>query len=143
MTGAAGRRASHEVEEHTSELQLRLEAGSLPDLLAEAGRALARLQLGESEEEERNGSWREIEVSASDPAALLVEWLNELIYLAETERWVATEFRFAEADERSLRVRARGVPVASPRGLVKAATLHGLRVAPVPGGYEGEVILDV
>ena len=50
---------------------------------------------------------------------------------------------FADADERSLRVRARGVPVPSPRGLVKAATLHGLRVAPVPGGYEGEVILDV
>jgi len=139
----AGRPASHEVEEHTSELQLRLGAGSLADLLAEAGRALARLQLAESAAADRNGTWREIEVTASDPAALLAEWLNELIYLAETERWVATEFRFAAADERSLRVRARGVPVASPRGLVKAATLHRLRVAPVPGGYEGEVILDV
>ena len=140
---AAGRRASHDVEEHTSELQLRLEAGSLSDLLAEAGRALARLQLGEAVVEERNGTWREIELTAPDPATLLVEWLNELIYLAETERWVATEFRFADTDQRSLRVRARGVRLASPRGLVKAATLHGLRVAPVPGGYEGEVILDV
>ena len=143
MTGAAGGPASHEVENHTSEIQLRLQAGSLPDLLAEAGRALARLQLRGTEGEGGNGSWREIEVTASDPAALLAEWLNELVYLAETERWVATEFRFAAADERSLRVRARGVPVASPRGLVKAATLHGLRVEPVPGGYEGEVILDV
>lgn len=143
MRHAASRPASHQVEEHTSELQLRLEAGSLPDLLAEAGRALARLQLGDSPAEERNGTWREIEVTASDPATLLAEWLNELIYLAEAERWVATEFRFAAADERSLRVRARGVAVASPRGLVKAATLHGLRVAPVPGGYEGEVILDI
>jgi SHS2 domain-containing protein len=28
-------------------------------------------------------------------------------------------------------------------GLVKAATLHGLRLDDVPGGMEGEVILDV
>jgi SHS2 domain-containing protein len=28
-------------------------------------------------------------------------------------------------------------------GLVKAATLHGLRVEEVAGGWEGEVVLDV
>jgi hypothetical protein len=33
--------------------------------------------------------------------------------------------------------------VSEPRGLVKAATMHGLRVADVEGMIEGEVILDI
>jgi SHS2 domain-containing protein len=83
-----------------------------------------------------------LEVSAPDPAGLLVDWLNELIFLAETERWVATEFEVEVADG-TLRGRARGVSLGQAPGLVKAATLHGLRVDDVPGGLTGEVILDI
>ena len=39
--------------------------------------------------------------------------------------------------------RASGVEVPLPRGLVKAATMHGLRVHDVDGRVEAEVILDV
>jgi SHS2 domain-containing protein len=73
----------------------------------------------------------------------LADWLNELVFLAETERWVATDFGIELADDRSVRARVRGVDVERVPGLVKAATLHGLRLEDVPGGMEGEVILDV
>jgi SHS2 domain-containing protein len=139
---ASGDPATHELADHISELHLRVHAGSLEALLAEAGRALAGLQLGGTPGAP-SGPWREIDLRAADQAGLLAEWLNELIYLADTDRWVATEFEFTHTGECSVRARARGVPMAASRGLVKAATLHGLRVAPVPGGYEGEVILDV
>jgi SHS2 domain-containing protein len=133
---------SHEVLDHASEVQLRLRAGSLGELLAEAGRALATLQLGGTPGS-ATGPWRQIEVSSPDHASLLADWLNELVFLAETERWVATEFGIELADGRSVRARARGVEVERVPGLVKAATLHGLRLEDVPGGMEGEVILDV
>lgn len=84
-----------------------------------------------------------MEVSSSDRASLLVEWLNELVYLAETERWVATEFKVERADDRVFRSRARGMTVDLVPGLVKAATLHDLRLQDVPGGVEAEVILDI
>jgi SHS2 domain-containing protein len=135
-------KAWHEVVDHTSEVRLRLKAGSLGDLLAESGRALAGIQLRDTARP-APGSWRPIEVHSRDRASLLADWLNELIFLAETERWFATEFEIAHADERSLRVRARGVTMELAPGLVKAATLHGLKVEDVAGGLQGEVILDV
>jgi SHS2 domain-containing protein len=133
---------SHEVVDHASEVRLRLRAGSLDELLAEAGRALATIQLGGAVGP-ATGPSRQIEVSSSDRASLLADWLNELVFLAEAEQWVATEFTIDLTDGRSVRARARGVEVERMPGLVKAATLHGLRVEDVPGGIEGEVILDV
>jgi SHS2 domain-containing protein len=133
---------SHEITDHTSELRIRLLAGSLGELLAEAGRALAGIQLrGATPAVE--GDWRRLELSAPDRAGLLAEWLNELIYLAETERWVATEFAVDRASDRSVSALARGTLVERAPGLVKAATLHGLRVDQVSGGFAGEVVLDV
>jgi SHS2 domain-containing protein len=133
---------SHEVVDHTSEVQLRLRAGSLGELLAEAGRALAMIQLGGTAGP-ATGPWLEIEVSSPDRASLVADWLNELVFLAETERWVATEFDIDLTDGQSVRARVRGVPMERVPGLVKAATLHGLRLEDVAGGMEGEVILDV
>jgi SHS2 domain-containing protein len=133
---------SHEVVDHASEVQLRLRAGSFEELLAEAGRALATIQLGGTPGPAA-GPWRQIDVSSSDHASLLADWLNELVFLAETEQWVATEFGIEPADGLSVRARVRGVEMERVPGLVKAATLHGLRLQDVRGGIEGEVILDV
>jgi SHS2 domain-containing protein len=133
---------SHEIIDHASEVRLRIRAASLPELLAEAGRALAEVQLREAEGTPTR-KWRDIEVSAPDRAALLAEWLNELIFLGETEAWVPVEFTVERATETSARVRASGVSLDRTPGLVKAATLHGLRVDEIAGGLEGEVVLDV
>jgi SHS2 domain-containing protein len=133
---------SYEFADHTSELRIRLLAGSLGELLAEAGRALAEIQL-RGAAPAAAGEWRRLELSAPDRAGLLAEWLNELIYLAETERWIATEFAVDRAGERSVSALARGTTVERASGLVKAATLHGLRVDEVPGGFAGEVVLDI
>jgi SHS2 domain-containing protein len=134
--------ASHELIDHTSEVQLRLRADSLGGLLAEAGRALAELQLRGAEAGTTTGP-RRIHVAAADRESLLVDWLNELIFQAETERWVATGFVIERVNGRSIDATATGVELARISGLVKAATLHGLRVAEVDGWWEGEVILDV
>ncbi len=133
---------THEILHHPSEVRLRLRAGSLPDLFAEAGRALAQLQLPAGAPAP-GGTWRTVEVSATDRAALLVDWLNELIFLAETEGWIGAEFEVERAEDRTLRVRARGVSVDRVPTFVKAATLHGVRVDATLDGVEGEVILDV
>jgi SHS2 domain-containing protein len=132
----------HEVVDHTSEIQLRLKAGTLGDLLAESGRALAGIQLRDAARP-APGPWRPIEIHSRDRASLLADWLNELVFLAETERWFGTEFEIDHADEQCLRARARGVTMEVAPGVVKAATLHGLKIEDVPGELQGEVILDV
>jgi SHS2 domain-containing protein len=132
----------HRWVDHTAEVQLQVEADSLAGLLAEAGRALGLLLL-RGREAEPSGEARAIEVSSVDREALLVDWLNEIIFLAEVERWIAVEFDGLEASESHLEASARGVSVDDPPALVKAATFHGLVVEEREGGFQAEVIFDV
>jgi SHS2 domain-containing protein len=132
----------HRWVDHTAEVQLQLGADSLAGLLAEAGRALGALLL-RGREAEPSGEPRTIELSSVDREALLVDWLNEIIFLAEVERWVAVDFGFSAASETHLKASARGVAVDEPPALVKAATFHGLAVEEREGGLQAEVIFDV
>ncbi len=138
----APRRAWHELLAHTAEVKVRVRAPDLGSLAAEAGRALAELHLGTAAPAGR-GAWRDLVVRAGDAGALLVDWLNELIFLAESERWVATEFQPRAAGEGELRIGARGIRVEEAPSRVKAATHHGLAVRARDAGLEAEVVFDV
>ena len=133
---------THEFLHHTSELVLRVRARSVAMLCAEAGRALGALFREEVDSAER-GDRREFDLRALDGEALLVDWLNELIYVAETDRWIPTTCEARGESERHVRFRCEGARIAAPPTRVKAATHHGLRIEPVPGGFQAEVILDV
>ena len=138
----APRGAEHELLAHTAEVRLRVRAPDFPALAAEAGRALAALEVG-GEVPRATGDARQIVLRAADQGALLVDWLNELIYLAETERWVAAEFAPERGGALELRMRVRGARVEIAPSRVKAATHHGLEVRTTPGGVEAEVVFDV
>jgi SHS2 domain-containing protein len=133
---------TEEPREHTGEVVLHLHAGSLAELFAEAARKLRELQLPRVEPH-FPVSDRTVSVEARDRGGLLVEWLNELIYLGEHDRWVATEFGEGSVTDTEARFTARGVSPDIAPSAVKAATLHGLRVVPRDGGWEAEVLLDV
>lgn len=135
--------SSHEFLEHTSELVFRIRGPSFSALLAEAGRALAALLLDEAREVTPVAAPRQLVVTASDREALLVHWLNELVYLAEADRWVPTAITAMDLAADGLRAEATGVAVAPAPTRVKAATFHGLAVRDGPDGVEAEVVLDV
>jgi SHS2 domain-containing protein len=89
------------------------------------------------------GPPRTLEVESADREALMVDWLNEILFVAEVDLWVPVEFEIGEASPTRLRAKARGVPVENPPSNVKAATFHGLRVEEEDGGLQAEVIFDV
>lgn len=138
--------ASHRFVEHTSEVELELQADSFGELLAEAARALGEMLL-HGDNVRLNESEGELELAAHDEAALLVDWLNELVYFAEAERWVPVgcEVLAVERYEEGLRMRARlrRLHVERAPSQVKAATLHGVRVVEAEGRVTANVILDV
>ena len=136
----------HRWLDHTSEVQLEVEAESLAGLAAEAGRALGLLLLRDVVRDvpaRPEGPAREIAVESVDREALLVDWLNEILFLAEVERWVAVEFDVLEISSVHLKASALGVPVDESPALVKAATFHGLAVEERDGVWQAEVIFDV
>jgi len=134
--------ASHRFVDHTSEIGLQVQAATFGELLAEAARGLARLMLREAPAEAA-GETRDFEVSAHDREALLVDWLNEILFVAETGLWIPLEIEVLEASDTRIRARARGVTVELSPSMVKAATFHGLEVVETADGLSAEVILDV
>lgn len=123
--------------EHTAELEVELESGSAEGVLLEALCAFADLVDGGGGEPVE----RPIAVSANDLPALLAAWLDELLFLAETEQLVPEDADLTVTGtsvEGVLRGR-RG----EPRPLVKAVTLHRLRFRRENGSWRGRVVLDV
>jgi SHS2 domain-containing protein len=111
-------------------------------LFVEAGLALAEL-IAEDRIPSSEEPAEVVEIQAGDLEALLVEWLNELIFRGETQHRVYRELRVTNVSDRQLRAEIRGTRPDHLRTAVKAATLHNLDVSPQPDGYSATVVLDV
>ena len=143
-----------ELLEHTADVGIRAHGATLEEAFEQATRGLAEV-LGALEPEGRSGGPGElvaVEVSAADPGGLLVDWLNEVLWLRETrDAWLAgvQVDRVGEgAAVGSVSFTSKGPAEEgdpAPDGtFVKAVTYHRLRVEPDPaGGWLIEVYLDV
>ena len=126
--------------DHTSELRLELEAQTEASVLAEAAVAIGDL-LGDSPPE-RVEVVREVQVEAGDRAALLAAWLDELVFLAETDGFVPTRVDRIQIDGGA----ARGVVSGyhgSPPHLIKGVTYNELELSFDGRLWHGRVVLDV
>jgi SHS2 domain-containing protein len=129
----------HEWRSHTAEVELAIEAETPEDVFRESAVAFGELVARSGEGEPAS---HPIALAAPDRGALLVEWLEELIFLADTAQFIPEGVAELHANESSL----RGV-VVGRRGevepLVKAATYHGLRFAQEGAMWQARVVLDV
>lgn len=131
----------HRFEEHVGEVRLALEAPTLASVLEEAARALAELMSTELRPAE--GAPVRVEVTAPDRAALVAEWIDELVYRSEVDKKVYAEARVLECDDRRVVAELRGFEPPAIKTAVKAATLHELSVTEGPAGLSARVVLDV
>src|SRR5258706_16220417 len=81
----------YEVFDHTADIGLRITAPDLPSLFGEAGCGLASL-LVENLEDVRPLERLRIELEEQDPAFLLFDWLNELLYRFERDHLLLAHF---------------------------------------------------
>jgi SHS2 domain-containing protein len=125
--------------DHTSEVELEIEADGEREVLEQALRALAEL-LGI--DQARGDERRTIALKAGDRPALLASWIEELAFLAESEGFVAAQLVELDLQPGGLAATVSGV-IGEPPPLVKAVTYHRLAFEPSGAGYVARVILDV
>ncbi len=130
---------------HTADIKVAIEAASFEELLADATDIMRGLLAGEGRVDAREE--RQVSASGADPSEVFLRYLQELLYLFETEgflpAWVETE-RFT-GNEVAARV---GGEVYDParhehQPEVKAVTRHGLTVERRHDGWYAEVVFDV
>ena len=139
FAGHASPRKTFRFVEHRGEVEVELEAATEAGIFAAAVEAFAELLPSGGG---GPSACHEIVLDGDDRALLLVDWLSELVYLAEVERFVPE--RLAEFELTGGRLRAtitgrRG----HPSHLVKAVTLSNLEFGQRDGIWCGRVVFDV
>ncbi len=134
-----------EVFDHTADLGLRIQAGDLNGLFAEAGRALLAVVVSNPDGVQPREQVS-VRVDGEKPEYLFVDFLTELLFLFESKHFLASEFDVLR-DDRGLTATVRGETCDPDRHQlaheVKAVTYHGLVVEESPDGWWAEVILDI
>ena len=126
--------------EHTAEVEVEIEALTEEGAFVDALHALAEL-LGDDRHAADNVS-RELAVDGRERAVLLLRWLDELVYLAETEGLVPEDVERLELSDGGLVARVR-CHRGDPRPVVKGATYHRLAFQRSAGAVRARVVLDV
>jgi len=131
--------------DHTADLGLIVMGKSKGDLYENAAVAVFDIitDLGRVEARET----RRISVEGDGLEDLLINYLREILYLYNGERWLLKEIRVIRADDNMLEAEARGEPLDGRkheiRKEIKAVTYHQARVRKMKKGWEARVIFDV
>jgi SHS2 domain-containing protein len=129
----------HEVE-HTADLALRIGGEDLADLFSAAAQGMfALIATADTRSESRT---HHVELTALDAEALLVDWLNELLYLHERHGLAYATFCFDTLIAGHLAADAIGWPVLERTGAIKAATYHNLVIQTSGSELVTEVVFD-
>ena len=144
-TEISPRRRPYRQLPHTADLAWRLWGASLPELFENAGRALSATLT--DRRYLRRRTTREVSLTSADREALLVDWLNYLLYLFDIEGFLGRDFQVESLTDEHLEARVTGEsfdPARHPeRTGVKAATYHQLNIVPVEDGWQATVVLDL
>ena len=132
-----------EVLEHTADVGVRATGPTLEACFEDATRGLAAIM---GIDAPGAGQDVRIDLEGRDLGGLLVDWLDEVLYLHETRDAALAGVRV----ERVTPERVQGLVALAPRGAepaegtqVKAVTLHQLDVRRTPSGYAAQVFFDV
>jgi len=135
---------NHKLIGHTADIRAGLCSESMAGLLVSAYDAVLEIY-GLSPAGE-GSAVREISVNAQDNEELLVEFINSLLYLVQTEKFWPRAVDKTEVSGFNARVvlsgknRENGVPISRE---IKAATFHGLVVKNDGKNFTAEVFFDL
>jgi SHS2 domain-containing protein len=135
-------RQRYEQLEHTADLALRIYGQDLRELFANAAFAMFS-QLAEDIEHMATPISRQVAVEGIDYESLLVNWLNELLYLHDAKREIYAAFDIHELSPYQLKATVRGDRNQNIRSIIKGATYHGLAIVQTAEGYTATIIFDV
>jgi SHS2 domain-containing protein len=139
------RRRPYRQLRHTADLAWRLWGQDLPELFENAGGALSATLT--DRRYLRRRAIREVRLEALDREALLVDWLNHLLYLFDIDGFLGRDFQVESLTPKRLKARVTGEnfdAARHPAGTgVKAATFHHLSIMPAGDGWQATVVLDL
>ena len=130
----------HREIEHTADWGLEVWAPELSPLIEEAARGMFELMGVVVSDESR--CHRQLEIGAEDREQLLVSFLEELLFIADSEDLAFDGFMLSVVDT-NLLARLEGGFIVERSKEIKAVTYHYLEIEESERGLETRIIFDV
>jgi SHS2 domain-containing protein len=134
-----------EAFDHTADIGLHAYGSTLAELFANAALGMESLMV--APDQVRSLVSREITAQGHDLVSLLVDWLDKLIFLFDTEFLLVRECEIQAISETGLTARVSGEPYDPQRhelsSAIKAVTWHEASVERTAEGYKATIIFDI
>lgn len=134
-----------EIIDHTADIGIIAYGANIKQLFSNA--SLGLFSLITEVDSIKENIQREVSLSSQDRENLLVELLNELLYIFDMERIVFKRFEFDKLSGSELKVSCFGDKINLSKQKikreVKAVTYHMLVINKVDNGYKAQIIFDI
>jgi SHS2 domain-containing protein len=137
----------YEVFEHTADVGLHAYGRDLPELFSHAAQGMESLMV--APEQIKPVTTREVTVEAHDHLSLLIGWLDELIFLFDTQFLLVRDVEILDLTETCLKARVTGEAYDAQRhelaSAIKAVTWHEAAITrdEASGSYQARIIFDI
>jgi SHS2 domain-containing protein len=125
---------------HTADWELEVWAPDLGTLLVQAARGMYHLADAKLSSHPR--LTRKIEFPFQEPETLLIDFLTELIFLAETEGLAFDQYELQFVGNHLIAL-VSGAELESISKEIKAATYHNLKIRESERGLNANIVFDV
>lgn len=133
----------YELISHIADVRLKVEADSLPELFACAMEGMNSI-IKEKREEGKEKSSKIIEIQSPDKTALLIDFMNEVLYQSQANKEIYTEIKFLGFSETALKAEIYGQKIEEFDEDIKAVTYHEANIIKnEKGNFETVIVLDI
>jgi SHS2 domain-containing protein len=130
---------------HTADLGVIIFGKTLPELFQNAAESF--FSIVTELEDIRENEIRHFSLNAPNLEELLVAWLNEFLFLFETEMLLFRRFEIKDLTENNLKATAWGEKYIEGRHpikrVIKAVTFHQLQIREKNGHWQTQIIFDL
>lgn len=138
--------------DHTADIGVEISGRTKKELFANAACAMfdVLIESSEGKSKENKGSIKKrktIIVTGADTADLLINFLREILYLFNGEKFITDNCEIIEIGNKKLKARLTGEPFNNKKHVIKteikAVTYSGVTVKKLKSGWVARIIFDV
>lgn len=135
----------YEFINHTADIGIKVRGLSLKELFENAARAMFDLIVDLDTVKTRNQM--AIEIKGGELEELLADWLRDLLYRYNGDKYLLKEFKIEKISPGALKARVRGEKLDmsrhSLRREIKAVTYHDLKIRKLNRQWQAQIIFDI
>lgn len=132
----------YEILEHKADLKIRVFGKTKKELFKNALLGMTNSLLGRTENEELNPQF--IKIKALDLNSLLIDFLNEVLYLIQINKEIYQKMKFKKFSDTEIQAELLGQKIKRLNLEIKAATHHNLNITQLKNGlWQATILFDI